>query len=376
MQWKTRLCLTIILSLSLAGCTVVNKLDRAVEGRRAGEGRVEDPAAARAGADAAFRQGIRYKEGDGVPQSDEEATVHFRQAAEVGHADAQFMLGLALQTGRGADKSPAAALVWYRKAAEQGHIEAQFLTGLMHRSGLGTAKDSATAIGWLERAAAQDHSGAQFQLGTVYAKGEGVTEDRERALAYFEAAAERGHPEAMHLAGDAYSNGRGTVTDHAWAARWYGKAARLGVARSQYMLGVGFGAGLGLPKRPADAYFWLVLASKRGLEEATKLHQAMARRLPAKRRREIERRAAAWTIEKEAVDPDRPTAYFVQLALDAIGYSPGPIDGVLGPKTKRALARYLKDRRLGAEAPLSKALLERLREERRVVVGQRGAGTS
>lgn len=369
--------LSLSLALLLAACTVVNKLDQAVQSLTGGESKAEskaetastgqDPAPETA--DAAFHQGVRYKEGDGVAQSDEKAATYFRQAADAGHADAQFLLGLALQTGRGVAKDPAEALSWYRKAGVQGHTEGQFLAGLMHRRGLGTKKDPVAAFDWFRRAAAQDHTGAQFQLGLAYAKGEGVAEDDARALEYFEAAAGRGHAEAMFVVADAYSNGRGVAKDHAWAARWYGRAARLGVARAQYMLGVGFGAGLGLPRVPGEAYFWLILAADRGAKGAVKLRDAVKGLVKPKRRAEVEGRAAAWKPKTETPEWDRPSIRFMQTALDGLGYPAGPIDGILGAKTKKALAKYQKDRRLAANARLSTEILERLRDERRTIAG-------
>ena len=171
----------------------------------------------------------------------------------------------------------------------------------------------------------------------------------------------------MYLVGDAYSNGRGVPKDHAWAARWYGKAAAQGVGRAQYMLGVAFGAGLGLPREPVNAYPWLILASEQDVGEATKLRDAVKSMLPAAEQRAGERQARSWQPETVTRTWDQPTLRFVQYSLDTLGYRPGPVDGVLGPKTKKALLAYQKDRRLSQQAALTAKLLGRLRQERLTV---------
>jgi peptidoglycan hydrolase-like protein with peptidoglycan-binding domain len=38
----------------------------------------------------------------------------------------------------------------------------------------------------------------------------------------------------------------------------------------------------------------------------------------------------------------------LQRQLHQVGYDPGPIDGLLGPRTLEALRRFLRDRGLGA----------------------------
>ncbi len=44
-------------------------------------------------ADAQFKLGNLYSDGDGVPQDDEKAVAWYLQSAEQGHADAQLSMG-------------------------------------------------------------------------------------------------------------------------------------------------------------------------------------------------------------------------------------------------------------------------------------------
>jgi peptidoglycan hydrolase-like protein with peptidoglycan-binding domain len=51
----------------------------------------------------------------------------------------------------------------------------------------------------------------------------------------------------------------------------------------------------------------------------------------------------------------------VQQALTAKGYRPGPVDGVLGPRTREAIRRYQRDYGLPVTGQVSLALLNHLR---------------
>jgi peptidoglycan hydrolase-like protein with peptidoglycan-binding domain len=52
----------------------------------------------------------------------------------------------------------------------------------------------------------------------------------------------------------------------------------------------------------------------------------------------------------------------LQGKLDAAGFTPGPIDGVVGPQTEAALRRYAQSRRLAKPEATQETLL-RLRSE-------------
>ncbi len=74
---------------------------------------------------AQYQLGLSYKEGEGVPQDDEQAVSWFRKAAEQGYAPGQNYLGILYEKGRGVPKDDTQAAAWYRKAATQGHKVAQ-----------------------------------------------------------------------------------------------------------------------------------------------------------------------------------------------------------------------------------------------------------
>jgi len=76
-----------------------------------------------------------YAKGRGVLQSDEEAIVWYRKAADQGNASAQNNLAVMYRKGQGVPQSDKEAVKWYRKAAEQGNTKAQHNLDRMYENG-------------------------------------------------------------------------------------------------------------------------------------------------------------------------------------------------------------------------------------------------
>jgi TPR repeat protein len=73
----------------------------------------------------------------------------YRKAAAQEHAKAQFKLGLRYDNGQNVPQDYKQALSWYRKAADLGHARAQFNLGLMYGYGHGAAAELVEAHKWL-----------------------------------------------------------------------------------------------------------------------------------------------------------------------------------------------------------------------------------
>ena len=86
-------------------------------------------------AEAQFCMGVRYTNGRGVEQDDEEAVKWYRKAAEQGNASAQCNLGWCYDNGEGVEQDYEEAAKWYRKAAEQGNASAQYNLGVRYTNG-------------------------------------------------------------------------------------------------------------------------------------------------------------------------------------------------------------------------------------------------
>ena len=100
-------------------------------------------------AQAQYRLGEMYDNGEGVAADDTEAVKWYRKAAEQGHPGAQWQLGYIYEYGSGVAVDNVESIKWFRKASEQGHGIAQFELAMRYHTGKGTAKDSVEAYKWV-----------------------------------------------------------------------------------------------------------------------------------------------------------------------------------------------------------------------------------
>lgn len=121
-------------------------------------------AASQGDAEAQYRLGLHFEQGDDCPRDDEQATLWFRKSAEQGHVKAQLAMGRLSDYGKGVSPDHAQAAVWYRRAAEQGNTEAQYVLGWKYAQGQGLPQDENLALEWYRKAAAQGHGLAQKRL--------------------------------------------------------------------------------------------------------------------------------------------------------------------------------------------------------------------
>lgn len=61
----------------------------------------------------------------------------------------------------------------------------------------------------------------------------------------------------------------------------------------------------------------------------------------------------------------RPTVAEAQRLLHGLGYDPGPVNGVLGPRTRRAVAAFQRNNGLGPDGRMTRALVASLRRQAR-----------
>ena len=134
-------------------------------------------------AEAQFRLGMLYANGEGVELDHAKAAGLILDAAKQGHAQAQTTLGWLYANGYGVDQDDARARTWYQRAAESGDLKAQYTLGTLYRFGqLGADKDGAKAVHWYMQAADRGLAAAQFALGRLLMDGKLVAQDEETAL--------------------------------------------------------------------------------------------------------------------------------------------------------------------------------------------------
>ncbi len=246
--------------------------------------------------------------------------------------------------------------------AAAGDAVSQYRLGMRYTNGRGVFRDDATANDWFARAAEAGHADAQFMLGAAYAAGRGVEPDPGRAAAWYLKAAEGGQARAQSRLGDAYLHGHGVPRDRMWGARWTGMAAEQGHAEAQFRLAALHSRGLGVPASWFAAAVWLRRAERAGYPEADTGLATARGKLSAADYREALARAERWTptpgIRGHA---NRPTLVYVQHALNRLGFDAGFPDGILGPRTRNALAHYRQAQGLAGQVDLS-GVVDALRE--------------
>lgn len=174
-----------------------------------------------------YRLGVKYYDGDGVPQVYEEAAKWYRKAADQGHEKAQLNLGNMYYVGRGVAKDEVQAIHWVRKAAEQGYAPGQVRLGHMYHCGrrrdTDIEKNDEQIVYWYRKAAEQGDADGQCALGEMYNDGRGVPQDYAEALRWFRKAAEQDNAGGYWMLGRMYSEGRGVAQDNEQAEYWFRK---------------------------------------------------------------------------------------------------------------------------------------------------------
>ena len=92
-------------------------------------------------------------------------------AAGNGDADAQYRCGAMFYQGQETETDPAAAFYWLKRAAEQGHPDAQCNCGTLYFNGQGVPRDPEKARFWFEKAAAQGDDFARQVLAEHFPEG-------------------------------------------------------------------------------------------------------------------------------------------------------------------------------------------------------------
>lgn len=278
-----------------------------------------------------------------------------------------------------------------RSAAVAGDAAAQYEVGLRYANGDNVPQDLKQAAYWYGQAATQGLAIAQYRLAALYEKGRGVAKDDVLARRWYEQAASKGNIKAMHNLAVIYAEGRGTKQDFKTAARWFGEAADHGLGDSEYNLAILEERGLGIPQDMSLAYKWFAIAAKGGDQGAAKKRDEIASKLDANKLSAIKAVVAKWqpkkadpvangdlssiggrvdtsasnanagdmtgSIEKPAARNDVAQA---QAALIKLGYNPGSSDGLMGPRTREAIAAYQRSAGLEETGNVNAATLKSL----------------
>ena len=283
----------------------------------------------------------------------------WRPLAEEGDARAQYYLGIMYANGEGVLENDRQAAYWFRKSAKQGNSQSQYHLGMMYANGEGVPEDDTQAVYWFRRSAKQGDARAQFNLGVMYEFGEGVPEDDRQAVNWYRQAAGQGHARAQFGLGLMYADGAGVVRDNVQAYAWFNLAAARGDERVQQLA----------KRRKAMLH-----------EEMTSTQIIEAQLLSGVIVDRIDRAAgvdrpqpspSATTptpphdgqIQTPGTAVPSPLPAIVrqsQIYLAALGYDPGPADGLLGKRTRTAVQRFQRHAGLAPTGQISEELLRLL----------------
>jgi len=267
-----------------------------------------------------------------------------------------------------------------REAASAGDAKALFEVATRYTEGRGMQADMAKAATWYEKSAELGFAPAQYRIGNMYEKGTGVTRDIAKSTGWYEKAAEQGNASAMHNLAVLYAMGAAGQADNDAAAKWFIKAAELGVKDSQFNLGILSAKGVGVKQSLEESYKWFALVAKTGDKDAANKRDEIANAL---RPEQLERaRATSELWKPKALDPEANTVEIpdswqetgektagidmkkavqnIQAMLNKNGYEAGNPDGVMGGKTKAAIAQFQKDNGMEPTGEIDETLVRTL----------------
>ncbi|PWK64128.1 SEL1-like repeat protein [Aminobacter sp. AP02] len=267
-----------------------------------------------------------------------------------------------------------------RDAANAGDAKALFEIGSRYAEARGTNADMKAAAQWYEKAAELGFAPAQYRIGNMYEKGTGVERDAAKAKTWYQLAAAQGNASAMHNLAVLLAMGADGTVDNDSANRWFTSAAELGVKDSQFNLGILAAKGVGMKQNLEESYKWFALVAKQGDNDAASKRDEIAKALNPEQLKRAKETTALW--QPKALDPasnsvDVPAAWQdapakvdmkravqnIQAILSKNGYEVGKPDGMMGQKTKDAIAAFQKDNAMAptgeVDGPLVEALLAR-----------------
>ena len=271
-----------------------------------------------------------------------------------------------------------------REAAEAGDPKALFEVGSRYAEGRGTKADMKAAAKWYEKSAELGLAPAQYRIGNFYEKGLGVDRDIAKAKTWYQMAAEQGNASAMHNLAVLFAMGADGAADNDSAARWFQKAAELGVKDSQFNLGILAAKGVGMPQSLEDSYKWFALVAKTGDRDAATKRDEIANALRPEQLQQARAATELWkakpvnaetntvTIPDAWRESDAKTASVdmkqavrnIQMILNKNGYDAGSADGLMGAKTKLAIAAFQKDNGMEATGEVDEKLVRKLLEKK------------
>ncbi len=270
-------------------------------------------------------------------------------------------------------------------AAASGNEKALFQLGLRYSDKVNNGRNMPEAAKWFEQSASLGFAPAQYSLGSLYEKGIGVEKNLAVASQWYEKAAAQGNARAMHNLAviNATGSSPDTKPDMDVAVGWFKQAADYGIKDSQFNLGILYGQGMGVPQNLIESYKWFALAAKTGDTDASKKRDEVANAMDPDDLDEARKAVIDWKPRKlddatnrvsipdewrgqasssasAGLTGEKALVQKAQAMLNQRGFEVGQPDGVMGPKTKRAIMEFQRSAGIPATGKVDKKLLSSL----------------
>jgi TPR repeat protein len=311
-----------------------------------------------------------HEKGAGVEPSMERAIALYRDAAAVGDLAAQLRLARIYHEGISVEPDRQKALTLFQAAAGTGMPTGQMRLG-QYYEGEGQIEQ---AVYWYEKADANRDPWAPLYLGGLYLDSEELGQDSERAVALLKIALERGNPNAARQLAKIYESDRLGAPAPEIALSYHRRAAEEGNVFSMRDLARALLSGEGIARDVAAATGWMTRAADGGnpwaqrdlgaslatgdLVDRVALRAAFYLGLAIGSGEEAAANSARDELERRLSAEERVRA--TQTWLADLGYDVGPADGMAGPGTEAAIARFAADRGIAPAPADSPDLIARL----------------
>ena len=180
----------------------------------------------RGNAEAQYKLGLCYANGNGIAADDTIARQWFTKSANADYAPAQVNLCSWMVEGKGGPQDAILGLSYCEKAAKQNYPEAYTKLGEYYYEGKVVARNYTKAIKYLDYASKKGSASAAFKLGCCLRSGYGITQNPKKAFAYFQLAAKRDYAPGKYALGECYEKGLGIPVDYTKALSAYTDSAK------------------------------------------------------------------------------------------------------------------------------------------------------
>ncbi len=273
-----------------------------------------------------------------------------------------------------------------KQAVQKSEPAALFEIGRRYTNGIGTEKDLVKASQWYERAANMGFAPAQYIIGNFNEKGLGIEKNPSVAAEWYKQAAKGGNIIAMHNLAvlTATPNALSANPDMSEAFKWFSNAADYGVRDSQVNAGIFHTKGFGTEVNLIEAYKWFAIAAKAGDKDAGSKRDVIANAIQPDQLEIAKALVKDW-VPLEAVQAanevavneawkspqavasagslkiDRNTIAQTQALLSKVGFNAGVADGLMGQKTRNAIAAFQQKSGLPVNGRIDDKFLQALR---------------